>query len=96
MAQVEHLRRNLAWDVVDFGLQIEIWGDEPIAVVRGERFFESNTLPGGRPFAFPRYAVGSLVDFDALVTAIVQDLFNACGTSGNWACTVPWNELLKG
>jgi hypothetical protein len=96
MAQVEHLRRNLAWDAVDFGLQIEIWSDEPIAVVRGDHFFESNVLPGGaRPFAFPRYAVGPLVDFDALVTAIVQDLFNACGASGNWPCTVPWSELLK-
>jgi hypothetical protein len=96
ISQIEHLRQHLAWDGVDFGLQIEIWSAGPIAVVLSDKFvMESNSLPEARPFAMPRYSIGPSANFDALVTSIVQDLFNACGVSANWPCTLPWHQLIK-
>jgi hypothetical protein len=96
ISQIEHLRQHLAWDGIDFGLQIEIWGAGPTAVILGDDFaMEASSLPDPRPFAMPRYSVGPSVDFDSLITSIVQDLFNACGVAANWPCRLPWDQLIK-
>jgi hypothetical protein len=96
LAQVHQLRTKLAWDGVQFGLELEILSPPPLNVLWNDRTFSS----GGRevksvlPLLFPRYSIEEGADFDPIIDAIVRDLWNATGRSWTTKCSVPWSELL--
>jgi len=98
LAQVEHLRRCLGWDAVEYGLEVELWSDGPIHLRFEDHGWRSDL---GRPRAsalplrFPIYSVRQLETFDQLVNEFLQDLYNAWGTKWSNKGTVDWGQLLR-
>ena len=96
VAQVERLRSRLAWDAVEYGLEVEIWSRPPVGV-----FWNDDGYTGGYsvkaelPLKLPRYSLASGDDHDVLVTTVVRDLTNSCGVSSEVICKVPWSDLRK-
>lgn len=93
ICQVMHLRTRLAWDAVEFGLEIEIWSSAPLAVQWTDRDWRAATLRSELPLTLPRYSLAPDIDLDALITLIARDVFDACETTFNDQCSVPWADL---
>ncbi|MET4207707.1 ATP-binding protein [Bradyrhizobium sp. LA2.1] len=96
VAQVERLRHRLAWDAVEYGLEIQIWSTPPVGVFWNDDGFGGGyTMKAEMPLTLPRYSLASGDDYDDLVTTVVRDLMNSCGISSGTICSVPWTELTK-
>jgi hypothetical protein len=93
MCQVEHLRKRLAWDAVEFGLEIEVQTEEPLNVAWTDRHHNGVTLQSGLPLLLPRYSLTADSPKDDLITSIVRDLIDACGSTWDQKCAVPWESL---
>jgi len=95
ICQVEHLRRHLAWDSVEFGLEAEVWCNAPLHVAWTDRDFMGATLKDELPFTLPRYSLAPGANFDELIMLAVRDVFDACGSFRDHKCSVPWQSLLN-
>ena len=96
ICQAEHLRKHLAWDAVEFGLEVEVWSASPLNVFWTDRGFSSAAVVKNElPLIFPRYSLAFDTSRDDLITMIVRDLYDACGSNWNQKCVVPWDSLLN-
>jgi hypothetical protein len=96
VTQVNHVRSQLAWDAVEYGLEIQISSTAPLGVFWNDDGFSSgHTLKTELPLTLPRYSLAAGDDFDSLVTTVVRDLINSCGVSSEIVCSLPWNDLSK-
>ncbi|SIN97083.1 Putative DNA-binding domain-containing protein [Bradyrhizobium erythrophlei] len=96
VAQVERLRHRLAWDAVEYGLEIQIWSTPPLGVFWNDDGFSGGyTMKAELPLTLPRYSLASGDDYNGLVTTVVRDLINSCGIRSETICKVPWTELTK-
>jgi hypothetical protein len=94
LAQLHQLRTSLAWDAVEFGMEIEIVGELPLALLWDDRGLSGGLrIKGGLPLILPRYSVLSASNYDPIVLAVIRDLFNASGRSFDQSVLVPWPEL---
>jgi hypothetical protein len=95
IAQVHQIRTKLAWDGVEFGMEIEIQATPPLLVRWHDRgWSEGAEIRATVPLLLPRYSVGAGIDFDSIVNAVVSDLFNSTGRNWKKKCSVPWASLL--
>jgi len=94
VAQVERLRSRLAWDAVEYGLEIQILSTAPLGV-----FWNDDGFGGGYkmkaelPLTLPRYSLATGDDYNGLVTTVVRDIINSCGAHSETICKLPWNNL---
>ena len=96
VAQVERLRYRLAWDAVEYGLEIQVCSTPPPALFwNDDGFRDGYTMKAELPLTLPRYSLNSGDDFNGLITTIVRDLINSCGVNSETVCKVPWTELIK-
>jgi hypothetical protein len=96
VAQVERLRSRLAWDAVEYGLEVEIWSKTPFGVFWNDDGYRGGYLVKAElPLKLPRYSLASGDDYDVLITTVVRDLINSCGVSSEVVCKVPWSDLRK-
>jgi hypothetical protein len=94
ISQVNHLKTHLAWDAVEYGLEVEIWTVAPLVFMWDDRqMHRGTTLRADLPLKLPLYSLVSNEDRDALVSMIIRDVFNACGSPTAPACILPWKEL---
>jgi hypothetical protein len=95
LAQIDHLRSRLAWDAVEFGLEIEILTQSP-TLLRWTDEWESGALMNhSGSILLPRYSVGPQSEFNELIRAFLIDLSNTAGTPWDYPCEVPWQGLLS-
>lgn len=98
LAQVEHLRQRIGWDVVEFGLEIEVWSFDQIHLLWYDGDLSegvSRARPNTMPLRFPLYSVRQAATFDDLLNQFMQDLFNAWGSRWSEPCTVDWGKLIQ-
>jgi hypothetical protein len=93
VCQVEHLRKRLAWDAVEFGLEVEIWSAAPLSVTWTDRDFRGATMRDELPLTLPRYSLAPGTEVDEILSLIVREIFDACGTSFDAECRAPWAAL---
>ncbi|TWB89293.1 putative DNA-binding protein [Bradyrhizobium macuxiense] len=93
ICQVDHLRKHLAWDAVEYGLEIEVWTAAPLSVFWGDREYRGAVVKDELPLTLPRYSLASDTPRDELLTMIVRDLYDACGSTWNQRCEAPWDNL---
>ena len=95
LAQVHQIRKKLAWDGIEFGVEIEIQATPPLLVRWHDRgWSEGSQVRATVPLMLPRYSIGAEADFDLIVDAVISDLFNSTGRNWNKKCAVPWSTLL--
>jgi hypothetical protein len=96
LCQVDHLRESLAWDAVEYGLEVEVWSATPLDLrLTDSRLSLLGAITDVKPLHLPQYSVGSTTEWDLLVGNILKDLVNASGRRWEHACEVPWSTLLK-
>lgn len=96
IAQVNKLQTKLAWDGIEFGLEIEIEASPPLVIKWNDRQFHSaSVVKADFPLRLPRYSIIAGMDFDTIIQAVVSDLFNATGRAWDRPCKVPWAKLLS-
>lgn len=99
VAQVEHIRRNLGWDAIEFGLEVDLWSEGKVHLFGSDRTWGSRGIgrppASALPLTFPTYSVRDVETFDGLVNQFLQDLFNAWGSEWNDKGSVDWNQLLR-
>jgi hypothetical protein len=93
-AQVKHLQSSLAWDAVDFGLNVSFFGIPPFAVRWNDGWGLSGLdLKDEMPLNLPRYEVNALTNIDNLLADVTHDISNACGISLRVKCIVPASAI---
>jgi hypothetical protein len=95
ISQIDRLRRRLAWDGVEYGLEIEMTTVSPLRILWSESIMQSGTIIKDLPLLLPRYSIGSPDTYDDVVTTIVRDIFNASGSAASTRCAVPWDSVLS-
>jgi len=94
VAQVNLIRTRLAWDAVEYGLEIQISSMAPLGVFWNDDGFSGGyRLKAELPLSLPRYSLAAGDDYNTLVTTVVRDIINACGVGSEVICKLPWNEL---
>jgi len=94
LAQINKLREKLAWDAVEFGLELEIQSPEPLAVRWDDHgFSEVRTIYSRLPLLLPQYSVMPGPNLDAILNDVLTDLFNSTGSQWNERASAPWGEL---
>jgi hypothetical protein len=93
LAQVEHLRRAMANDGAEFGLQLAIEADRPLMPT----WHEHDGF--GRPqvfqdVEFPILPVGPAARFDDLINIMVRDVSNHCGSNFDNRIEIDWQRLV--
>jgi hypothetical protein len=97
VAQVEHIRSLLAWDAVEYGLEIQIFSTAPIGVFWTDDYGRGGYMMKAElPLTLPRYSLASGDSYNGLVTTVVRDLINSCGATSETICKLPWDELKNG
>jgi hypothetical protein len=95
VSQVDRLRTLLAWDSIEYGLEVEVWAVAPLVMMWNDRQFQGGTeVKDDLPLKLPLYSLSRGEDYDSLISMIVRDIFNACGSSTAPACVVPWKDLI--
>lgn len=93
IAQVHLLRKMLAWDAIEYGLEIEVMSDQPLELAWQDRGFSGRKIKSDMPIFLPRYSISPSTNYDDIVAAAIKDLFNASGSSYDGDLTVPWSQL---
>lgn len=90
LAQIDHLRSKLAWDGVEFGLEIELLGE-------GEPEFQIGSIGFGMELSWrtrlPLYSVQGPESFNELASQVLLDILNAGGKNLDWPVKLTWNTL---
>jgi hypothetical protein len=95
LAQINKLRANLAWDAIEFGLELEIHSPEPLIVRWDDHGFSGGwEIQSALPLRLPRYSVVVGIDLDVILNTVLTDLFNSMGLSWNERASAPWGTLL--
>jgi hypothetical protein len=93
IAQIDRLRHRLAWDSVEYGLEVELTTSVPLRFLWSESIIQTGTVVKEIPLLLPRYSVTSPDQYDDILTTIMRDIFNASGVSANTRCAVPWDTI---
>jgi len=94
LAQINKLREKLAWDAVEFGLELEIQSPEPLTVWWDDHAFSGSlTIYSRLPLLLPQYSVMPGANLDAILNDVLTDLFNSTGSQWNERVSAPWAEL---
>jgi Putative DNA-binding domain len=91
LVQINKLR--LAWDAVEFGLELEIRSPEPLSVRWDDGFSKGRTIESRLPLLLPQYSVMPGANLDAILNDVLTDLFNSTGSQWNERVSAPWAEL---
>lgn len=94
LLQIEHLRRALADDGAEFGIQLAIESNVPLAPAWYEHGFNHRQTTF-HDVDFPILSVGSPAGFTDLVNVIVRDVFNHCGSSFKSRVEMDWEQLIR-
>lgn len=97
LAQVEHLRRRVGWDTVEFGLEVELWCSDAVHLLWQDMGLALRVGYDPRlavPLRFPLYSVRQFATFDDLLNQFLQDLHNAWGDGRIERATVDWGALV--
>jgi hypothetical protein len=95
-AQVRHLQSSLAWDAVDFGLNVSVFGCSPLTIHWSNNWTASElTVKNAIPLYLPPYEVTSTTNLNDLLSNIVRDISNACGISLTVNCAVPVSAIIN-
>jgi hypothetical protein len=93
-AQVRHLQKAMAWDALDFGMQIAIFGVPPFALkFRDDGFSFDLQMKENLPLLLPMYEVSPASNIDELLSSLTSDIYNACGSAITVRCTVPSDAI---
>ena len=58
VAQIDRIRSELAWDAVEYGLEIQMWGTPPLGVFwTDEGYSDGYTVKTELPLTLPRYSL---------------------------------------
>jgi hypothetical protein len=94
-AQVRHLQSSLAWDAVDFGLSVAVFGCSPLGFRWNDDWSSSElTLKSEIPLCLPQYEVNASASINDLLPSIVRDISNAFGIYLTVRCQVPDSAIL--
>lgn len=95
-AQVRHLQSSLAWDAIDFGLSVSVFGCSPLGFSWNEVWLSSElTLKGDIPLYLPHYEVNAETNINDLLSSIVRDISNACGIYLTVRCQIPESAFVR-
>jgi hypothetical protein len=95
LAQINKLRANLAWDAVEYGVELEIHSPEPLNIKWDDRgFSEGRIIHSHLPLLLPQYSVMAGVDLDAIINTVLTDLFNSTGASWKEHASATWASIL--
>jgi hypothetical protein len=93
-AQIRHLQSSLAWDAIDFGLNVSVFGCQPITIQWNDDWMQRGlTLKNEIPLCLPQYEVTTTANVDELLSSIVRDISNACGIYLTVRCQVPASAI---
>jgi hypothetical protein len=93
-AQIRHLQSSLAWDAIDFGLNVSVLGCPPLSIHWADDWMhESLTVKNEIPLCLPQYEVNGTTNVDELLSSIVRDISNACGIYLTVICRVPTSAI---
>lgn len=93
--QVRHLQSSLAWDAIDFGLNISVFGHRSLTAIfwRSDWISDGLMLKDEMPLHLPQYEIKATTNLDELLSSIVRDISNACGISLTVKCRVPASAI---
>lgn len=92
--QIRHLRSSLAWDAVDFGMNISVFACPPLTIHWSDDWMHTGlTVKDELPLCLPQYEVISTTNVDELLSSIVRDISNACGIYLTVRCRVPASAI---
>jgi hypothetical protein len=93
-AQVRHLQKSLAWDAIDFGLDVSLFGKSPLAILWGEDpFLDGWMVKDDVPLNLPRYEIGPTTAINDILSDATRDISNACGKMFTVRCSVPESAI---
>jgi hypothetical protein len=96
-AQVRHLQRLMAWDALDFGMQIAIFGVPPFALKFWDHGFSADLqMKESLPLLLPMYEISPASNIDELLGNLTSDIYNACGSAITVQCAVPADAIRPG
>ncbi|WP_287308045.1 ATP-binding protein [Mesorhizobium sp.] len=95
LAQVEHLRRSLADDGAEFGMQLAIDANKQLAPTWYEHGGAAREAEF-RGVVFPILPVGPAAGFTDLVHVVIRDILNNCGSTFNSKVEIDWARLATG
>jgi hypothetical protein len=93
LAQINKLRANLAWDALEFGLELEVRSPEPLFVRWDNSGLSQSQVRAPLPLLL-QYTVMAGADLDAIINAVLIDLFNSTGSSWTQRASAPWSSIL--
>jgi hypothetical protein len=91
ISQIQHLRAKLAWDAIQYGLEIGVLSNERLvlALSNHDEFLVGEDVETA--LTLPRYSVPfASEDLDALMNLILSDLYNAGGREWMQRCSIEW------
>ncbi|MGY3328660.1 hypothetical protein ACVILI_001677 [Mesorhizobium sp. USDA 4775] len=95
LAQAEHLRRSLGDDGAEFGMQLAIDANTPLAPAWDQSGFGFVRQAEFRGVVFPILSVGPASGFTDLVNVVIRDIFNNCGSSFSGKVEIDWARLIR-
>lgn len=93
LAQAEHLRRLQANDGAEFGLEVSIVSNFPLAPTWAG-LFEAGPAAPFENVTFPTMPIGALADFDGVLNTVLRDIWNHCGVDTVSDVKADWARLL--
>lgn len=94
LAQIEHLRRKVGWETVEYGLELEIWSKGPIDLHFRSDYLASGSRDAALPLTFPRYSIRDINSFNPLIDLFLEDTFNSWGKRGQMRTRTDWEQLI--
>lgn len=94
VAQVDRLKSRLAWDSVEFGLEVELKTAGPLRVFWDASIRESGAVIPATPLLLPRYSIATEESYDDILGTMIRDVMNAAGIASSATCSVPWDALI--
>lgn len=95
LAQIEHLRRHLGWDTVEYGLEVDLWAIGPIHLLWDNSLEFDLVRSAAVPLVLPMYSVRDVGTFNDLINQFLQDLFNAWGHQWAKEGTIDWDGIIR-
>lgn len=89
---IDRFRRSAAAEAVQFALEVEVFGDRDLPVLRlNEQWYDSaGTIEGAR-LQLPTYQLGEPDSWNETINLVWRDFWNSIGVeTGEQELTVPW------
>lgn len=94
IGQVDHLRKLLAADALEFGCTLVVRSKHPLSISSNSRR-TGGTFPEHMSLDMPVYSIRGQANFDEVLYYLVRDLWNATGVRFEGECSANWSEILR-